>query len=160
METSEVPSAIGEISFDRRFDPHFLYEFEGVAHANILKDFYRHDIPGMGQSIPEGDRPQVILIIVLGSPVGTAIVIRILDGRVHEDRRRSIAFFNGSGIDEGLEGGPGLPLRTRGAIELALAEIPASHHCLYISRFGIDTEQGALNHGVLFETEYGELILL
>ena len=48
------------------------------AYRKLMSQYHPDKL--MGQGVPEGDRPQVILIVVFGGPVGTGIVIRILDG--------------------------------------------------------------------------------
>src|SRR4030042_607452 len=105
------------------------------------------------------DRSHEILIIILWSPIGSLVIIFIFYGGVHNDRGRVIAFLQGGCVNDGFEGGTGLSSGMEGPVKLAFAEIPTSHNGFYITRFGIETEQGSLDERFLVKRKDRRLVL-
>ena len=82
------------------------------------------------------------------------------DGRVVDDRGRREAAIEGRGIDEGLEGRAGLPLRLGGAVELAPLEVVASDHRLDGTVARVQGDERPLQLGVLLQRQLHGLLPL
>ena len=73
------------------------------------------------------------------------------DGRVDDDVVGLGAFFNGGGVDVGLEAGAGLPFGLRGAVELRERVVAAADHGEHVAGGVVHGHDRALRAGVLLE---------
>jgi len=105
-----------------------------TCQADPLLELDGHDVHGFLDGLLERGGPAELAIVVLGLPrlsvlsadgVGNRRVLDLRGGREPGLERRD--------IDEGLEGGAGLPLGLHRPVELAPEEIRAADHRLHVA---------------------------
>ena len=122
-----------------------------LAHAHLVGDADRHLVAGIDETGAEDGGPAALVLVILRRP-DLAIGAGKADRRVQHDGGGGEAVLQGRGIDEGLEGRAGLPLRLGGAVELGEGEAVAPHHGQHPAAAGVEGHQGTIDDGHLPQT--------
>ena len=117
-----------------------------IGDPDGLQQFDRDDVVRVGQGLPEGKIPVMFFPVVQGFP-DFMIVSGVGDRFVIPDAAGGKPFFQGGGINQGLDGRAGLPLGKKGAVIGTLLEIGPPHDRQNIPGMRIQGQQRALELG-------------
>ncbi len=99
------------------------------------------------ERLPERHRPVEAVVVVLGLPRRLRARHLHRHRLVDHDRREGNPRPHRGGVDDRLEGGPGLPERLRGAVELAVLEVAPAHHGQDVAGLRLERDRQPLQVG-------------
>ena len=137
----------GQIGRQGTRDPEAPGRLDHVGDAHLLGDLDRGDVPRACQRAPQRDDALEFFVVVV-----RRIGLTATDGgeRSVEHRiERRHAFFDGSGVNVGLERAAHLSQGLCGPIELRLLEAVTAHHRFDLARGVFDRHQRRLRCGLL-----------
>ena len=133
-------------------------EAAGVLDALLdphrLQGLHRRDVAALLDRPPQGDRPHVRPVVVLGGPGRLVPGVREGEGRVHDDGRgRPAERLEGRGVDDRLERGAHLAHRLRRPVELASLEVVAPDEGAHRPRPDVHGEERPLDLRLLLQLD-------
>ena len=154
---SEIGSAEGERKIGRQgtCDAEFPGKSDYILYADMVEEAHSGNVTRIGESAAIGDAAfESVVVIMRRIILGAAA---ICDGLVHDGIKGRNALFDGVGVNVNLERAAGLAQGLRGAIEFRFVETVPTDHGFDFTGGVIDSEQGALSGGLLFELDaHGE----